>query len=56
MQKLNIDQKILDSLKTTVTIKTVKISEGGQEKSSNSAKSVPVELDIHARIRTSFAG
>ena len=36
MQKLNIDQKILDSLKTNVTIHTVKISKGGQEKSSNS--------------------
>ena len=36
MQKLKIDKKILDSLKTDVNIKTVKISEGGQEKSSNS--------------------
>jgi len=36
MQKLRIDQKILDSLKTKVNINTVKISEGGQEKSSNS--------------------
>ena len=36
MQKLNIDQKVLDSLKTKVSINTVKISEGGQEKSSNS--------------------
>ncbi len=36
MQKLNIDQKLLDSLKTTVSIHTVKISKGGQEKSSNS--------------------
>ncbi|NOT74682.1 MAG: ABC transporter permease [Cyclobacteriaceae bacterium] len=36
MLKLNIDKKLLDSLKTTVSIKTVKLSEGGQEKSSNS--------------------
>ena len=36
MLKLNIDQKLLDSLKTNVNIKTVKISAGGQEKSSNS--------------------
>ncbi len=36
MQRLNIDQKILDSLKTNVSIRTVKISAGGQEKSSNS--------------------
>ncbi len=36
MQKLNIDQKLLDSLKTSVSINTVKLSEGGQEKSSNS--------------------
>ncbi len=36
MLKLNIDQKLLDSLKTTVSINTVKLSEGGQEKSSNS--------------------
>jgi ABC-2 type transport system permease protein len=36
MQKLKIDQKILDSLKTSVNINTVRISEGGQEKSSNS--------------------
>ena len=35
MRKLNIDQKLLDSLKTNVSIKTVKLSEGGQEKSSN---------------------
>jgi ABC-2 type transport system permease protein len=35
MQRLNIDQKLLDSLKTNVSIKTVKLSEGGQEKSSN---------------------
>jgi ABC-2 type transport system permease protein len=36
MQRFKIDQKILDSLKTRIDIKTVKISEGGQEKSSNS--------------------
>jgi ABC-2 type transport system permease protein len=36
MLKLKIDQKILDSLKTNVNINTVRISEGGQEKSSNS--------------------
>jgi ABC-2 type transport system permease protein len=36
MQNLKIDQKLLDSLKTTVDIRTVKLSEGGQEKSSNS--------------------
>jgi ABC-2 type transport system permease protein len=37
MQKLNIDQKLLDSLKTSVNIHTVNFSESGQEKSSNSA-------------------
>jgi ABC-2 type transport system permease protein len=36
MQKLKIDEKLLDSLKTNVSINTVKISEGGKEKSSNS--------------------
>lgn len=36
MQQLNIDQKLLDQLKTSVTINSVKISEGGQEKSSDS--------------------
>lgn len=36
MQQLKIDQKILDSLRTNVTISTVKISKGGQERSSNS--------------------
>lgn len=36
MRRLNIDQKLLDSLKTNVNISTVKVSEGGQEKSSNS--------------------
>lgn len=37
MQKLNIDQKLLDSLKTTVEINTVNFSDSGQEQSSNSA-------------------
>lgn len=36
MQQLNVDQKVLDQLKTEVTISSVKISEGGQEKSSDS--------------------
>jgi ABC-2 type transport system permease protein len=36
MQRLNIDQKLLDSLKTNVNIKTVSFSESGQEKSNNS--------------------
>lgn len=36
MLQLNIDQKLLDQLKTRVTISSVKISEGGQEKSSDS--------------------
>ncbi|HEY5825851.1 MAG TPA: ABC transporter permease [Cyclobacteriaceae bacterium] len=36
MQRLKIDQKLLDSLKTTVNIKTVSFSDSGQEKSSNS--------------------
>ncbi len=36
MLKLKIDKKLLDSLTTNVHIKTVKVSEGGQEKSSNS--------------------
>jgi ABC-2 type transport system permease protein len=35
MLKLNIEQRLLDSLKTNVSINTVKLSEGGQEKSSN---------------------
>jgi ABC-2 type transport system permease protein len=35
MLKLNIDKKMLDSLKTDVNISTIKISESGQEKSSN---------------------
>lgn len=35
MQQLNIDQKLLDQLKTNVTINSVEISEGGQEKSSD---------------------
>jgi len=36
MRQLNIEQKLLDSLRTNVKIKTVKLSDGGQEKSSNS--------------------
>ena len=36
MQQLNIDQKLLDELKTNVSISSVKISDGGQEKSSDS--------------------
>ena len=36
MQQLNIEQKVLDQLKTEVTISSVKISEGGKEKSSDS--------------------
>ncbi len=36
MQQLNIDQKVLDQLKTNVSISSVEISEGGQEKSSDS--------------------
>ena len=36
MQQFNIDQKLLDDLKTNVSINSVKISEGGQEKSSDS--------------------
>jgi ABC-2 type transport system permease protein len=36
MQRFKIDQKVLDSLKTNVEIKTVKLSESGLEKSSNS--------------------
>lgn len=36
MQRFNIDKQVLDSLKTNITVTTVKISEGGQEKSSDS--------------------
>ena len=36
MQQFNIDQKLLDELKTNVSISSVKISDGGQEKSSDS--------------------
>lgn len=36
MQELHIDQKVLDQLKTNVNISSVEISEGGQEKSSDS--------------------
>jgi len=37
MQKLNIDQKLLDSLKTNVSVNTVNFSDSGKEQSSNSA-------------------
>lgn len=36
MQELKIDQVVLDQLKTNVSISSVEISEGGQEKSSDS--------------------
>ena len=36
MQKLNIDQKLLDSLKTDIKINTVNFSDDGKEESSNS--------------------
>jgi len=36
MVELNIEQALLDKLKTNVNIETVKLSEGGQEKSSDS--------------------
>lgn len=36
MVELNVDQALLDKLKTDVNVATVKISEGGQEKSSDS--------------------
>ncbi len=36
MIKFNIDQRILDSLKTNVSIRSVSLSESGQEKSSDS--------------------
>ncbi|PZR29462.1 MAG: ABC transporter permease [Azospira oryzae] len=36
MQKMKIDQKVLDSLKTSISIKTINFSDNGQEKSSNS--------------------
>lgn len=35
MVKLNIDQKILDSLKTDVSVSTVNLTDDGKEKSSN---------------------
>ncbi len=37
MQRLKIDQRLLDSLKTNVNVSTVKIGQGGQEKSSNAS-------------------
>lgn len=36
MQKFSIDQKVLDSLKTDISIENVNVSEAGQEKASNS--------------------
>jgi ABC-2 type transport system permease protein len=36
MQKFNIDQKVLDSLKTDVPIENLNVSDAGQEKKSNS--------------------
>ena len=36
MQKFNIDQKVLDSLKTNVSIQNVNLSDEGQEKNSDS--------------------
>lgn len=36
MQRLKIDQKVLDSLQTNVNIRTISFSASGQEKSSNS--------------------
>lgn len=36
MQKFNIDQKVLDSLKTDVSIQSINVSEEGLEKSSDS--------------------
>ena len=37
MEEFNIDKKVLDSLKTSVSIETIKLSESGAEESSNSA-------------------
>lgn len=37
MIKFNIDQRILDSLKTNISIRSVSLSESGQEKSSDSS-------------------
>lgn len=36
MIELNVDQEVLNKLKTNIDIETVKLSEGGQEKSSDS--------------------
>lgn len=36
MQKLNIDQKLLDSLKTNVSLNTINLGDAGQEKSNSS--------------------
>ncbi|MFZ1807004.1 MAG: ABC transporter permease [Cyclobacteriaceae bacterium] len=37
MIKFNIDQRILDSLKTNISIRSISLSESGQEKSSDSS-------------------
>jgi ABC-2 type transport system permease protein len=37
MQQFNIDKKVLDSLKTNVSIQTIKLSDSGGEESSNTA-------------------
>jgi ABC-2 type transport system permease protein len=37
MQKFNVDQKILDSLKTDVPIESLNVADAGEEKKSNSA-------------------
>jgi len=36
MRRMNIGQKLLDSLQTDVKIKTIQVTEGGKERSSNS--------------------
>ncbi len=36
MQKFNIEQKVLDSLKTNISVQNVNLSDGGQEKTSDS--------------------
>ncbi len=36
MQKFNIEQQVLDSLKTNVSVQNVNLSDGGQEKTSDS--------------------
>ena len=41
MQQFSIDKKVLDSLKTSVSIETIKLSESGAEESSNSTVCQP---------------